>query len=124
MKRFLHRSRPFYVHIASLFFLLFFALGVLQLLIAFRQSYVAAYGYQQEKAALLERYEGRTGPGLDEKELRHVAWHEALKASGPALAVLILLFPCVWLVAKRTTNPLLLLRLEMDAIRHFNSGED
>lgn len=55
--------------------------------------------------------------------IRLAALSEALSGLVPALLAMLFLFPCVWFVAKRTTNPLLLLKKEMDAIRHFNFSD-
>lgn len=56
--------------------------------------------------------------------LRSEVFYESLRGMRPALAAMLLLFPAVWLVAKRTTTPLILLKKEMNSIRHFNFSGD
>ncbi len=41
-------ARPFYVHIATLFFVLFLVMGCVQLALGFRQHYQSAYAYRIE----------------------------------------------------------------------------
>jgi len=237
-----HHARPFYVHIATLFFMLFLVMGCVQLALGFRQHYQSAYAYRidhhTQRSAELSRAlrllqntgtardsasiaknlsellaqmnttgqnrmlvcdskgqilaasgykqvsdtgslrsigatfqdpllirfadsltlwnqsqdsswvlelsrltlvmqklhintlaadQGRTlylSQSLPIQAMRSEVFYESLRGMRPALVAMLLLFPAVWVVAKRTTTPLILLKKEMNSIRHFNFSGD